>query len=286
MIDDRTTNLSLPLPHADNSLLEDVGRLRSAIAGADAAIESKQDGLVSGANIKTIGGLSLLGSGDLDVVGGLSPTPIKTLAYTAAVNDLVRIDSATGSFTVTLPPAPLDGEKVGILDVRNACSTYPVFIAVSGGKTIEWDASGLSINISGAFVELMCIGSNWKILNTPVFGSYQELLVSGQNIKTVNGSSLLGSGNLTVGGVAVDNGYDAVGSFMLVTREGGSPNIEPNTTYTGSSLRPAALYSNSSALCGNSYFNTPLSGTYRALSRAFDSGYGTNLAFALAQRIA
>ena len=42
------------------------------------------------------------------------------------------------------------------------------------------------------------------------FGLKQDLLKSGKNIKTINGSSLLGSGNLTVTGVGdynVDGGH-------------------------------------------------------------------------------
>lgn len=36
MIDDRTPNLNLPLPHAENLLIDDVGRLREALSGLDA----------------------------------------------------------------------------------------------------------------------------------------------------------------------------------------------------------------------------------------------------------
>lgn len=35
MIDDRTTNLNLPLPHPANDLEDDVGRLRSALSAVD-----------------------------------------------------------------------------------------------------------------------------------------------------------------------------------------------------------------------------------------------------------
>lgn len=38
-------------------------------------------------------------------------------------------------------------------------------------------------------------------------GKFQDILVSGTNIKTVNGSSLLGSGNLTVGGKSIRTFY-------------------------------------------------------------------------------
>ena len=41
MIDDRTSHLNLPLPHAENLLIDDVPRLRSALSGLDAAIAAQ-----------------------------------------------------------------------------------------------------------------------------------------------------------------------------------------------------------------------------------------------------
>lgn len=129
----------------------------------------KQAVLVSGTTIKTINGGSILGAGDLAVVGGLIPTAIKTGAYSGAVNDLVRVDSTSGTFTVDMPTSPIDGDKFGIFDVANKCGINSVFLAATGGKTIEGDASGLSVNISGAYVYLIynSTGTNWKIAETP-----------------------------------------------------------------------------------------------------------------------
>lgn len=42
MIDERTPNLSLPLPHPENLLEEDVGRIRQALAMTDAALAEQQ----------------------------------------------------------------------------------------------------------------------------------------------------------------------------------------------------------------------------------------------------
>ena len=53
-------------------------------------IDNKQDALVSGTNIKTVGGNSLLGSGNIDVGGGLYFTSVACSAMTgdfAAVSD-------------------------------------------------------------------------------------------------------------------------------------------------------------------------------------------------------
>lgn len=49
------------------------------------AIAGKQDTLVSGTNIKTVGGQSLLGSGDVDVGGGLYFTSVPISATTGTI---------------------------------------------------------------------------------------------------------------------------------------------------------------------------------------------------------
>ncbi len=99
-----------------------------------------------------------------EVVGGLKATPVKTSAYTAVVNDLVRVNSTLGSFTVTLPSSPADGDKVGLIDMFNACGNNPVLLAAAGGKSVEFDATGLSVNVVGASVTLMynADNTNWK----------------------------------------------------------------------------------------------------------------------------
>jgi hypothetical protein len=64
-----------------------------------------QDKLVSGTNIKTINGTSLLGSGDIEITsgGGSSAWVKKTSNYTAVSGDRLIADTSGGTFTVTLP---------------------------------------------------------------------------------------------------------------------------------------------------------------------------------------
>lgn len=105
--------------------------------------------------------LSATGAGG----GGLTATAIKTAAYTAVANDLVRVNSASSSFTITLPASPSDKDRVGIFDVTNSCATNPVLVDPSGSDTVEGDATGLSVDIDGAYVVLSYVSSttNWKL---------------------------------------------------------------------------------------------------------------------------
>ena len=63
--------------------------------------------------------------------------------------------------------------------------------------------------------------------------SKQDELISGTNIKTINGSSILGSGNLSVGGSGLDSGDIVfVGDITdLPTEVGGVITLEDNVTY-------------------------------------------------------
>ena len=76
-------------------------------AWAGITTSAKQDTLVSGTNIKTINGSSLLGSGDLTISGGGGGSALtisnKTAAYTVVAGDLGTIINCTsGTFTVSL----------------------------------------------------------------------------------------------------------------------------------------------------------------------------------------
>lgn len=106
------------------------------ITDMNTALAGKQPTLVSGTNIKTVNGVSILGSGDLAV---------------------------TGSGTVDLTP------YAKTADVNSALDT-------------KADASATSAALAGK----------------------QATLVSGTNIKTVNGSSILGGGDLAIAGGAVN----------------------------------------------------------------------------------
>ena len=124
--------------------------------------------LPSGGDIVDSSGASVLGGGGSGG-GGLSPTPIKTSAYTAVANDLVRCNSTASSFSVTLPLNPPDGAIIGITDVDSNFNLHPVTLLPNTGKTIEHN-SGIILDISGTYISVVYVLAdlNWKILETPI----------------------------------------------------------------------------------------------------------------------
>ena len=138
---------------------------------AGIAPTAKQDTLVSGTNIKTVNNTTLLGAGNVSV------EPVITAGTTAQYwrGDKTWQTLPTGGDASTNTATSVDSEVV--------------LFSGTGGKTLKRaTGSGLAKLTSG-------------VLSTATAGTdYQAPLVSGTNIKTVNGNSLLGSGDLTIGG--------------------------------------------------------------------------------------
>lgn len=132
------------------------------------AFNNKQDALVSGTNIKTVNSTSLLGSGNIAVQPTLvSGTNIKT----------INGSSVLGSGNLTISGG-----------VTSVTGTAP--IVSSGGATPAISISTANTTTTGALSS-----TDWN-----TFNGKQAPLVSGTNIRTINGNSVLGSGNLTIGG--------------------------------------------------------------------------------------
>ena len=123
-------------------------------------ITTKQDTLVSGTNIKTINGTSLLGSGNIEVSANVDLSNYYTKTET---NSLVNPKLSQ----VTLTQAEYDA-----LQTKEENVLYVISDASSA------DLSGYATKSE--------------------LNAKQDVLVSGTNIKTVNGASLLGSGNIEV----------------------------------------------------------------------------------------
>lgn len=145
----------------------------------DSQDATKQDVLVSGTNIKTINGTTVLGSGDITIGGS-------------------GVTNVTGT-----SPISSSGGTTPAISIANASTS------TTGALTsTDWNT------FNGKQAPLVS-GTNIKTVNsTSVLGSgdiaVQPTLVSGTNIKTINGNSVLGSGDLTISGGSGLSGIHAV----------------------------------------------------------------------------
>lgn len=105
------------------------------------------------------------------VGGGLQSTPgIIIENFTALSNNLVRANSSNGSFTITLPDAPNDGDVVGVIDVANTFGIPGKEVYVVPGLigSIE-GTNSVILDLASTFVTFVYIssGTNWKLEQTP-----------------------------------------------------------------------------------------------------------------------
>jgi len=127
----------------------------------------------------------------------------------------------------------------GVGTVTSVTGTSPV--VSSGGNTPAISMPAATTSVNGYLTS-----TDWT-----TFNGKQDLLISGTNIKTINGSSVLGSGNLTIsasaGGSNTQIQYNSSGAFA------GNANF----TYTGNDVNVPFGPSNSA---------TPISRVALALS--------------------
>ena len=177
-------------------------------------LEQKQDRLISGTTIKTINNTSLLGSGNISISGGSGTiTAVQANGTSVATSGVANIPAATTS-------------KYGVTKLSSSTSSTSTSLAAT--------ASAVKAAYDLAY-------------------NKQDKLTSGTNIKTINGQSILGSGDLATG--------TAVSGKPLTTFYSSTTtlSLNPNTYYrcTSSSLASEltitlATASNSSIL--NEYF--------------------------------
>src|SRR6202050_18044 len=84
---------------------------------------------------------------NLDAAQGLTPTAVKTSAYTASPGDFVPVDASGGSVTVTLPAAPPDKSRAEIKLV-NTSSGNTVTINTSGSDVFNKTSGSTSGTLS------------------------------------------------------------------------------------------------------------------------------------------
>ena len=143
-------------------------------------IAGKQDTLVSGTNIKTINGQSVIGEGNIDITeGGTidselstdSENPVQNKVITNALND-----------------------KASKTELSNVSTSKANKADVYTKQEIDNKFTNAQNQINQLSTDTSAINTEVQTLKT----DKQDTLVSGTNIKTINGQSLLGEGNIEI----------------------------------------------------------------------------------------
>ena len=163
-------------------------------SATQSALNAKQDTLVSGTNIKTVNGTSVLGSGNISISsavawGGVTGTLSNQTDLQTALDGKVDENSAITGATKT----KITYDAKGLVTAGADATTAD--IASSTDKRYVTDAQLVVVgNTSGTNTGDNATNSQYSGLAA----SKQDTLVSGTNIKTINSTSLLGSGNVAV----------------------------------------------------------------------------------------
>ena len=172
-------------------------------------ITTKQDKLVSGTNIKTINGTSLLGSGNIVIEASADNVPTLQTNKEGTTNNYIYSSGRS--------------DKYGVISDFYTAISYSADKAsihtdwYYWGNTDEYmvdGAAGWSIEGATNSQAGLMSASDKSKLDGIDLSTKQDTLVSGTNIKTINGTSLLGSGDITI--------------------EGGSGNVDLTDYYTKS----------------------------------------------------
>ena len=167
-------------------------------------VDSDQKGQVTSVNgqtgdisIKSINGNSLMGSGDLQISGFLPfPAGWTTNSTTKALCDDIAADATTVKGSAFLGEVTCSDLPAGI--VNSEINVY-----INDGTTAADKVIILELT-SGNVAPYRWIYVYWNGgSNTSGWQTWQEPLVSGTNIKTVNNTSLLGSGDISVAQMTV-----------------------------------------------------------------------------------
>jgi hypothetical protein len=163
-------------------------------SATQSALNAKQDTLVSGTNIKTINGTSVLGSGNIAISsavawGGVTGTLSNQTDLQTALDLKVDENAAITGATKT----KITYDAKGLVTAGADATTAD--IADSTNKRYVTDAQLVVVgNTSGTNTGDNAVNS----LYSGLAASKQDTLVSNTNIKTINSTSVLGSGNISV----------------------------------------------------------------------------------------
>lgn len=177
---------------------------------------SKQDALVSGVNIKTVNGQSVVGGGNITINNGAVDSvngKIGDVVLTKVDIGLSNVDNTSdlNKPISTATQLVLDGKQDELVSGATIKTVNGETILGSGDLVVNGAVNSVNGMTGTVVLSKTDIGlsnvDNTSDINKPISSATQlalddkqDVLQSGINIKTVNGQSILGSGNIDVAG--------------------------------------------------------------------------------------
>lgn len=170
---------------------------------------AKQDNLVTGINIKTINGMSILGTGDVSVSTATAPLLFvtATTAYTITSADAGKIINCTGNFTVSLTAAATLGSGFNCT-IWNSSSTVTDIITIDPNSTEIIDGVTTIQLRRGEGVQIICSGTLWHTAAKKSIRSYTEniLPTATRSVASGNNSVAIGVAHTASGDYSISLG--------------------------------------------------------------------------------
>lgn len=197
------------------------------IDSLDKEMATKQDLLVSGTNIKTINSQSLLGEGNIEIESGSNIPFLFINSITHLSGDFAAVKNAIANKT------PFELYYVNILGYGDIAAPEVCFVS---GENIQATFHFESTTANHTVVQTTITPTG--VSADTSYHSYQEQLVSGTNIKTINGESILGEGNLEISGSGGTTDYTQLTNKPQIN----SVELSGNKSLSDLGIQPAGNY--------------------------------------------
>lgn len=197
------------------------------IDSLDKEMATKQDLLVSGTNIKTINSQSLLGEGNIEIESGSNIPFLFINSTTHLSGDFAAVKNAIANKT------PFELYYVNILGYGDIAAPEVCFVL---GENIQATFHFESTTANHTVVQTTITPTG--VSADTSYHSYQEQLVSGTNIKTINGESILGEGNLEISGGGGTTDYTQLTNKPQIN----SVELSGNKSLSDLGIQPAGNY--------------------------------------------
>lgn len=197
------------------------------IDSLDKEMATKQDLLVSGTNIKTINSQSLLGEGNIEIESGSNIPFLFINSTTHLSGDFAAVKNAIANKT------PFELYYVNILGYGDIAAPEVCFVS---GENIQATFHFESTTANHTVVQTTITPTG--VSADTSYHSYQEQLVSGTNIKTINGKSILGEGNLEISGGGGTTDYTQLTNKPQIN----SVELSGNKSLSDLGIQPAGNY--------------------------------------------